>query len=380
MSDDSKYSARYSDELWEAIRNHWENTAGISYAAAAQKAAIELNIPEDAVPSKVAIGQRAKSWERKAVEPVKPKKPVKAPGKPRPVAKLRNAVEKTGGAVSSIDATVKAKVKADDFADELPDPEDDGEIDRESGLTPKQIRFVDEYMVDRNASQAALRAGYSKKNYSAIGLHLLGKYHIRLAIRRRERAIAERVEITADMVVDRYWQIATADPNELTEYRRENCRHCWGEGHAYQWTANEYEEAVKKAKAEGAEEPPCDGGLNFDHRRPPHPDCPECGGEGRGRMFVQDTRHLSPSALALFAGVEVTKDGLKIKMHNQMEALKSVGLHLGIFKEKLEITNTDFSPDKLEELFAKSMAAARARTEQMRAEREAGQDDEGSDS
>ena len=36
-------------------------------------------------------------------------------------------------------------------------------------LTPKQARFVDEYMVDLNATQAAIRAGYSKKTARVIG-------------------------------------------------------------------------------------------------------------------------------------------------------------------------------------------------------------------
>ncbi len=45
-----------------------------------------------------------------------------------------------------------------------------------------------------------------------------------------------------------WWDIATADANELTEYRRLCCRHCWGFGFNYQWCdAVEYDDAVKKA-------------------------------------------------------------------------------------------------------------------------------------
>ncbi|OHX19562.1 hypothetical protein BI344_17815 [Chromobacterium sphagni] len=41
------------------------------------------------------------------------------------------------------------------------------------------------------------------------------------------QARSRRTEITADMVLDRLWQIAAADPNDLVQYRRENCRYCW---------------------------------------------------------------------------------------------------------------------------------------------------------
>lgn len=52
-------------------------------------------------------------------------------------------------------------------------------------LTPKQQRFCDEYLIDLNATQAAIRAGYSKKTAKEIGTQNLTKLHIRSYIDER---------------------------------------------------------------------------------------------------------------------------------------------------------------------------------------------------
>ncbi len=51
-----------------------------------------------------------------------------------------------------------------------------------SDLTPKQARFVEEYLLDLNATQAATRAGYSKKTANEQGAQLLAKLRIRQAV------------------------------------------------------------------------------------------------------------------------------------------------------------------------------------------------------
>lgn len=51
-----------------------------------------------------------------------------------------------------------------------------------AGLTDKQQRFVDEYLIDLNATQAAIRAGYSEKTADSIGLQLLRKTQVAEAI------------------------------------------------------------------------------------------------------------------------------------------------------------------------------------------------------
>src|SRR5574337_686777 len=68
-------------------------------------------------------------------------------------------------------------------------------------LTLKQRRFVDEYLVDLNATQAAIRAEYSERNADKIGPELLGKTRVAEAIQDRMAARAKRTEITQDLVL-----------------------------------------------------------------------------------------------------------------------------------------------------------------------------------
>jgi phage terminase small subunit len=60
-----------------------------------------------------------------------------------------------------------------------------------AGLTPKQERFVAEYLIDLNATQAAIRAGYSSKTAKVIGSENLSKPAIQAAISDEQRAVFE---------------------------------------------------------------------------------------------------------------------------------------------------------------------------------------------
>lgn len=68
-------------------------------------------------------------------------------------------------------------------------------------LTDKQTAFVREYLVDLNATQAAVRAGYSERTASRIGPQLLGKNWVREAIEKAQAKRARRVEVTQDYVL-----------------------------------------------------------------------------------------------------------------------------------------------------------------------------------
>jgi phage terminase small subunit len=207
-------------------------------------------------------------------------------------------------------------------------------------LTDKQKRFVEEYLVDLNATQAAIRAGYSEQTAHVQGPRLLENVRVQEAIAAAQEARSARVEITQDMVLQRWWEIATADPNELIQLRRTCCRYCHGIDHQYQWTEREYFEAVGASSK--AEQPlPSDaGGFGYDRTRDPHPNCPECHGEGREDVFANDTRKVKGGARFLYSGVKVTKDGIEIKMQDQGKALENVARHLGMFKEKVEHEHT----------------------------------------
>lgn len=82
-------------------------------------------------------------------------------------------------------------------------------------LTSKQERFVAEYLVDLNATQAAIRAGYSEKTAYAIGQQNLKKLEIQTAIQKAIKKRARRVEITQDRVLQEYARLAFYDPRKL---------------------------------------------------------------------------------------------------------------------------------------------------------------------
>lgn len=79
------------------------------------------------------------------------------------------------------------------------------------GLTDKQRRFVEEYPIDFNATQAAIRAGYSEKTAYSIGHENLNKPEIQSAIAERVTKIAEKVEITQERILQEYARIGFSD-------------------------------------------------------------------------------------------------------------------------------------------------------------------------
>lgn len=81
-------------------------------------------------------------------------------------------------------------------------------------LTPKQERFVQEYLVDLNATQAAIRAGYSAKTASRIGPELLVKTCISEAIQKAMKKREKRTEVTQDYVIAKLREIAEKDASD----------------------------------------------------------------------------------------------------------------------------------------------------------------------
>jgi len=69
-------------------------------------------------------------------------------------------------------------------------------------MNPRQLRFVEEYLVDLNATQAAIRAGYSARTAAVIGNEILKKPYIQSAIQIAQLARSERTQITVDKVLE----------------------------------------------------------------------------------------------------------------------------------------------------------------------------------
>lgn len=101
----------------------------------------------------------------------------------------------------------------------------------ETKLTPKQARFIDEYLVDLNATQAAIRAGYAPKAAHVTGHETLRNPKVAAEIAARQAALSESTGITQAWVLERLRENAdramTAEPvrdaegHETGEYRYE---------------------------------------------------------------------------------------------------------------------------------------------------------------
>jgi phage terminase small subunit len=151
-------------------------------------------------------------------------------------------------------------------------------------LTPKQQRFIQEYLIDLNATQAAIRAGYSAKNADKIGSQQLGKTRVRFFIDKALNARLKRTEITADMVIA---ELARVGFSNMGNYA--------------QW--NEH------------------------------------------GVTLHDSDKLTVDAARCVSEVSqtVTAEGgtVKFKLHDKVAALENLGRHLGMFTDKVEVTGKD---------------------------------------
>lgn len=145
-------------------------------------------------------------------------------------------------------------------------------------MTKKQKRFIEEYLIDLNATQAAIRAGYSPETAKSIGNENLTKPDIRAHI---DKAIAERSKrtgVNADRVLMELAKIAFVNPTDVIDP----------------------ETATVKAAAS-----------------------------------ANDTAAIQSVKVKTFG-----EDGLEreIKMADKLKALELLGKHLGMFKEKVDVS------------------------------------------
>ena len=82
-------------------------------------------------------------------------------------------------------------------------------------IEPRQQRFVDEYLKDFNGTQAAIRAGYSKRTAVAQASRLLSKANIAATVAARKQAAAQRLEMSAEEVRQAFSKIGRYDPRNL---------------------------------------------------------------------------------------------------------------------------------------------------------------------
>ena len=166
----------------------------------------------------------------------------------------------------------------------------------------KQDLFVEEYLIDLNATQAAIRAGYSEKTAYSAGQRMLKNVEIKESIKKLEEAASERTSITKDMVIKELARIAFVDPRKL-----------------------------------------------FDE-------------EGRPK----DIRFLDPNTAAALANVDIYEEfdyngeekelmgyTKKYKWADKLRALELLGKHLGMFTDKVHFEGSvDTGADKLANILA----------------------------
>lgn len=143
-------------------------------------------------------------------------------------------------------------------------------------LTGKQRRFVDEYLVDLNATQAAIRAGYSPKTAYDIGFDNLRKKDIAEAIESAFAARSKKTGITAERVLEEAARIAFADIRE-----------------AVAW----------------------DGDT----------------------VVVKPSKDIPLEVAACVSEVSATKEGIRIKFHAKDRQIENLMRHLGVFNDRLHL-------------------------------------------
>lgn len=180
----------------------------------------------------------------------------------------------------------------------------------ENELTPKQRAFVREYLIDLNATQAAIRAGYAEVSASAEGSRLLGNVKVAAAVEAAMKSRAERTDITADRVLKELAKIGFAD------IRR----------------------AVKWQSAMITEEDNPDGG-----------DIAVIKTVVTNTVQMVASEELDDETAAAIAEVsQNATGGVKIKLHDKRAALVDIGRHLGMFKDRVEHSGPNGSPIQTE--------------------------------
>lgn len=86
---------------------------------------------------------------------------------------------------------------------------------RSNTLTDKQLRFAEEYLIDLNATQAAIRAGYSKKTANEQGARLLAKVSITEYLTERKQQVNDKLQITYERTMQEYARLAFFDIRKI---------------------------------------------------------------------------------------------------------------------------------------------------------------------
>ncbi|EOU0885795.1 terminase small subunit, partial [Escherichia coli] len=144
----------------------------------------------------------------------------------------------------------------------------------EFGVSDQQAKFAMLVAQGKKLVEAYRLAGYESEGNAAYvtASQLLRNPKVFRAISYFRNQYQKRYTADLDLLVSQLMAIVQADPNQLAQFRRVNCRYCWGENHHYQWRdIAEFDKAAAQASRDGKPEPEY-GGLGFVDNAIPNPD------------------------------------------------------------------------------------------------------------
>lgn len=195
------------------------------------------------------------------------------------------------------------------------------------GISDQQAKFAEHVVSGESRTEAYRRSGYAGEGAVAwaAASRLLRNVKVSRYVHHLRNERQRRYAAELDDVIGQLTAIINADPNEISQYRRVNCRYCWGNNHKYQWRdIAEQLSAERKAESDGAAPPDTSGGIGFVDNTDPNPECPRCNGEGVGEPFFADTRDLEGDARYLLQGVKLGKFGIEILTADKDSARKEL--------------------------------------------------------
>lgn len=175
-------------------------------------------------------------------------------------------------------------------------------------LTPKQQQFVVEYLVDLNATQAAIRCGYSEKTANREGSRLLSNVDIAAAVNVAMSKRSQRTELTADRVLLEIQRMAFYDPLSMIEVVRD---------------------ALPDEIADDVE-------LSDDGR------------VIHGLRSARDIKYLPEDVRRAIVGWGYDRNqNFTLKLADKSKALDQLARHLSLYNDKLEVTGVEALADRL---------------------------------
>ncbi|CHP06413.1 TPA_asm: terminase small subunit [Salmonella enterica subsp. enterica serovar Typhi str. CT18] len=196
----------------------------------------------------------------------------------------------------------------------------------EFGISDQQAKFAMLVAQGKKLVEAYRLAGYESEGNAAYvtASQLLRNPKVFRAISYFRNQYQKRYTADLDLLVSQLMAIVQADPNQLAQFRRVNCRYCWGENHLYQWRdIAEFDKEAAQASRDGKPEPEY-GGLGFVDNAIPNTDCPKCCGEGTGQLYMADTTLLDGDARQLYAGAKLGKFGVEILLEDKAAARREL--------------------------------------------------------